>query len=122
VIAALVVFFTGLAAVGYCTPVLDAWHPDVRFSPEKWGRGDLRLRGQMARSLASSRRLQNMTPQEVRAVLGAPDLERYLGQTLRYHVDLGYRWIISPYLYDLVVRFDKENRVMSVTVEAAEAA
>ena len=33
-----------------------------------------------------------------------------------------YRWIIQPYLYDLVIRFDKVDKVFQVAIEPHEEA
>jgi hypothetical protein len=56
---------------------------------------------------------------EVRELLGEPDIARG-GNPFRYKVDIGYRWGIQPRLFDLVVRFDKGDRVWQVAIETAE--
>jgi hypothetical protein len=111
-----------LFAVGYCTPVIRAPLFDTRFSSEEWVGGDAQMRGRMARDLVSSRQLMWKSREEVRATLGIPDVERFGGQTIRFRVDVGYRWVIRPYLYDLVVRFGKDDEVFQVAIEPREEA
>jgi hypothetical protein len=107
-------------AVGYFTPVIRAPLLDTRFSSEEWARGDARSRGRMARDLVSSRQLMRKPREEVRSILGVPDVERFAGQTIRFRVDVGYRWVVRPYLYDLVVRFGKGDEVFQVAIEPRE--
>jgi hypothetical protein len=111
-----------LVAVGYCTPIIRAPLFDTRFSSEEWLRGDAGGRDRMARDLVSSRRLMWKSPEDVRSILGVPDVERFDGQTIRFRVDAGYRWVIRPYLSDLVVRFGKDDEVFQVAIEPREEA
>jgi hypothetical protein len=115
-----VAFLAGVVAVVYCTPLIRGPLSDTRFSSERWLDGDVRVRGQMARDLVKSRQLQEKSPEEVRAILGDPDVERFGGQTIRYRVDVGYRWIVRPHLYDLVIRFGKGDEVFQVAIEPSE--
>lgn len=71
----------------------------------------------MARDLVASGRLQRQSVNVVRRELGPADIVRYGGQTLRFHVDVGYRWVVTPNLYDVVVRFDKVEKVFEVAIE-----
>jgi uncharacterized protein (TIGR03067 family) len=64
-------------AVGLCTPLLPVPLTDSPFLSEGWVRGDAQARGRMARDLVSSRQLMGKSPAEVRATLGAPDIERF---------------------------------------------
>jgi hypothetical protein len=117
VVCALLVW---VIAIVYCTPLIRASISDTRFSSEEWRRGDAHMRGRMARDLVSSGQLINKSQDEVLAILGPPDIERFGGQTVRFRVDVGYRWIIRPYTYDLVVRFGKGDEVFEVAIEPQE--
>jgi hypothetical protein len=108
------------AAVGLCAPLMPVPLSGSNFSSEEWARGDAQVRGRMARDLVSSERLMRRSPAEVRAVLGAPDIERFGGQTIRFRVDVGSRSAIRSYLSDLVIRFGKGNEVFQVAIEPRE--
>jgi len=110
-----------VVAVGYCTPLIRGPLTDSPFSSEAWASGDVRVRGRLAGDIASSGYLHGKSGPEVRATLGPPDAERFGGQTIRYRIDLGYRWVIRPYMYDLVVRFGKADDVFQVAIEPSEA-
>ena len=111
-----------VVVVGYCTPMFRGPFWNSRFSSAEWITGNATLRGKMARDLIRSRSLERKSREEVRAALGIPDIDRNGGQTIRFSVDVGWRWVIKPYLYDLVVRFGKVDEVFSVTVEPRESA
>jgi hypothetical protein len=116
-VSALAVLAVGVVMLLYSTPLLDRLFFDTRFSAEEWRSGDVRTRGKMARDLAHSARLDGKSPSEVRDLLGKPNAENSGGQTIRYNVDVGYRWVITPVPYDVVVRFGKDERVVQVKVE-----
>lgn len=117
---AIAVALVAAVAVGYCTPLIRAPITDSPFSSDGWLRGDVQTRGRMARNLVSSQQLMRKPRVEVLAVLGTPDVERFAGQTIRYRVDIGYRWVFQSHLYDLVVRFGKGNEVFEVAIEPCE--
>jgi hypothetical protein len=117
-----VVILVVVVVVGYCTPVIRAPLFDSRFAPEEWVRGDAQVRGRMARDLVSSQLLMGRSRKEVRTILSVPDVERFGGQTIRFRVDVGYRWVIRPYLYDLVIRFGKGDEVFEVSIEPRQEA
>lgn len=100
------------------TPIV--YHPIVAvpFSSEGWRAGGAGIRGQMAHELVVPESpLMKKSPDEVRSILGVPDTEMFGGQTLRFRVDVGWRWTTEPALRDLVVRFDKGNEVCGVRIE-----
>jgi hypothetical protein len=107
----------GVTLLLYCTPLLDHLFFNKSFSAEEWRAAGMRIRGKMARDLAHSACLDGRSPNEVRELLGKPDVENSGGQTIRYNVDIGYRWVFTPVPYDVVVRFGKDERVVQVTVE-----
>jgi hypothetical protein len=108
--------------LGYCTPIFRATRFDTHFSQELWRSGDAQARGQMAWDLVFSKQLRNKPREKVLAILGSRDVEQSSGQTIRFRVDMRYRWIIRPYLYDPVVRFDKGDEVFQVSIEPWEEA
>jgi len=113
----------GLAAILYCTPVIRGPVEDIGFSPDGWAAGDARMRGRMARDVMASRVLLGKSRDEVRRVLGPPDAVGVAGAYYRYRVDVGYRWVLRPVPYDLVVRFMKvEHWTWAVEVRPAEDA
>jgi hypothetical protein len=116
-VVVLTLLVTGLAVVAfylcYCTPFLAVAKYDAEFSSEKWRTGDPRTRGTMAKSLASSTQLHGKSEKEILALLGKPD--KYDG-FLHYRVDIGYRWIFQPYLYDLWVRLDKDGKFWDIII------
>jgi hypothetical protein len=113
----------GLAAILYCTPVIRGPVEDTPFSSEEWVRGDARSRGRMVHNLLASRVLMGKSREEVARLLGPPDDEGAFGLSFRYRVDVGYRWVIRPYLHDLVIRFYKQGHwAYVVAVEPTEGA
>ncbi len=108
------------AAVGLYAPLIPVPLSASNFSSEGWVRGDVQARGRMARDFISSHRLMGKSPAEVRAVLGAPDIERFGGQTIRFRADVGSRSATRSYLSDLVVRFGKGDEVFQVAIEPRE--
>jgi hypothetical protein len=52
---------------------------------------------------------------EVQSTLGSPDA--FGPGTIRYKIDIGWRWIIQPVPFDLVIRFGKGNEVSNVVIE-----
>ena len=107
-----------LAALCYFTPLFDINRP---FSSEEWLRGSLRDRGRMAQDLASPARLPGDLPSpgklrekkraEVHELLGPPD-SRIGGQEDVYQVDIGYRWVTEPRLYEVHVLYEKDGKTV----------
>jgi len=100
---AMTLFIVAVSAICYCTPLLDVLFLDQPFSSERWLTGDARARGRMVRDLLRSRLLEGKTDAEVEKLLGAADFYKYSGYDRIYRVDIGYRWIFQPILYEFSV-------------------
>ena len=101
---------TAVAALIYCTPILDDYFLNRPFSSDEWLTAGTRERGKMARDLVSSGRLRKKTKAELEEILGPPDV-RY-GSVIAYRVDIGYRWIFAPSYSEVQVMFEKERDIV----------
>ena len=107
-LAVAIVVLAGLAFV-YLSP-RDPFFHSRAFSSEQWVKGDSHIRGEMAYDLRASKLLDGKTHAQVEALLGPPDVAGT--NELSYRVDVGYRWMGSPWLYDLRVRFDPASNIV----------
>jgi|GEM_PF-1899421 len=82
-----------------------------RFDSQTWLKSNARERGRMAEALADSKLLVGQTVDEVRRVLGPPDIE--YPTAFKYNIDLG--WLFKkPETYGLLVYLDQHRNVREV--------
>ena len=95
----------------YAACLLSSCSNNKPFNSETWLKGDMRVRGQMVHSLKDGRILEGKSRQEVITLLGKPESE--YSDVLVYQVDLGHKFVSSPWLYQMnvVIESGKVARV-----------
>ena len=106
-----VILLVGFICIGTAFYVL--WirpiHARIPFVQQVWLQEDLRTRGKMANDLIASNRLHGMTRAEVLALLGTSRSSST--DSLAYAVDIGMTFGSDSWTYELVIEFDKSDRV-----------
>jgi len=85
------------------------------FDAEEWSTASMRLRGNMAADLISTRRLMKLSRTEVVQLLGRPGGKTE--DTLWYGVDLGRREDFRGEAYRLRITFDGKGQAAAVELE-----
>ena len=83
------------------------------FESSAWRQGSISERGTMARDLESSNRLLGLEATEVVVLLGEPD-QKHGFSSFDYTIDLGYRFVSSPWTYSLHLGFGNDGKVARV--------
>jgi hypothetical protein len=94
--------------------VVDDSFREREFDSMIWQHGNVRIRGEMVRSLTGKAVLLGKSKEQVVTLLGNPD-EDESGQ-FRYRVDVGRRVAWKPFLVNLCVGFDEQRRVSSAAM------
>jgi hypothetical protein len=86
------------------------YYPAKNFHQELWREGDFLERGTMIDDLEGNVLRIGMGREEIVERLGEPDRSPDK-KIMVYEVDVGMRWLGSPWLYSLNIEFDSEDRV-----------